>query len=113
MKPPCHDCKKWEGKCTASQRVWSKCDKSGTYSQFAPKNERFARGDRDTWNGIIEHFGKCNFSVIGTYGDDRSPRIVINTAEEQLNCDMVAINWKTGKVLRFFGEPNLPVDCIE
>lgn len=113
MKPPCRDCKKWAERCIASQTIWDKCDRSGHYSQFTPKGERFIRGERGTWNGIVERFGQCNFSVVGTYGDDRSPRVVINKAENQLNCDHVAINWKTGKVLRFFGETNIPVDCIE
>jgi hypothetical protein len=113
MKPPCHDCTRWEGKCAASQRVWSKCDKSGTYSEFKPKGDRFTRGPRDTWNGIVDGFGQSNFSVIGTYGDKFAPRIVINRSEEPTNCHSLAIDWNTGKVLKSWGNGNSPVDHIE
>lgn len=77
------------------------------------KRELFTRGERDTWNGVLEGWGKCNFSVIGTYGDNHDPRIVVNRAEHCINCEFAAIDWNTGKVIKYFGVPNGAVDCIE
>lgn len=73
----------------------------------------FKRGSQDTWDGVLEGWGKCNFSVIGTYGNNHDPRIVINRSENCINCEYAAIDWYTGKVIKFFGEPNIAVDHIE
>lgn len=113
MRAPCHDCKRWEGRCTAAHSTWGKCLDSGFYSKFLPKGDRFTHGDRDTWNGILEQIGRCNFSVVGTYGVNCHPVILINSSEEPINCDKAAIDWKTGKFVKFFGEPSQPVDSIE
>jgi hypothetical protein len=81
--------------------------------QTTPKIDRFTRGARDTWNGIVDGFGLCNFSVIGTYGDKCDPRIVINRSVEPTNCHSLAIDWNTGKVLKAWGNGNSAVDHIE
>ena len=60
----------------------------------------FTRAAHDTWTGTIPEVGDVNFSVIGTYGNNCDPRIIINGGPD---CGLLlAIDWHTGAVLRRF-----------
>lgn len=65
----------------------------------------------DTFTGVIEEFGQCHFSVVGTYGPVPHPVVLIHKSEHPLNCEQVAIDWETGEVVKFFGHPNPVDDC--